>query len=82
MIAVPLWILYIPTMMECSSRIRLGSSCPELVLEVFWPPLSLDINPIEHLQDMVEKLIRTEYLIPTNSAKLWAAIQTAWLNTN
>jgi hypothetical protein len=45
-----------------------------------WPPRSPDMNPIEHLWDVVERSIRTQNPAPTNIRELWAAIQTAWLN--
>ncbi|KAJ8869292.1 hypothetical protein PR048_030866 [Dryococelus australis] len=45
-----------------------------------WPARSPDVNPIEHLWDVVERAIRTQDPALRNTRELWAAIRTAWLN--
>lgn len=58
-----------------------GKHC-EQFRRMVWPPRLLDMNPIEHLWDEVERSIRTQDPAPTNSRELWAAIQTIWLSTS
>ncbi len=43
-----------------------------------WPPQSLDLNPIEHLWDVVEREIRIMDVQPTNLLQLCDAIMTIW----
>ncbi len=43
-----------------------------------WPPLSPDLNPIEHLWDVVEREIRIMDVQPTNLQQLRDAIMSIW----
>ncbi len=43
-----------------------------------WPPQSSDINPIEHLWDVVERDIRIMDVQPTNLQQLCDAIMSIW----
>ncbi len=43
-----------------------------------WPPQSPDLNPIEHLWDVVEREIRIMDVQPTNLQKLRDAIMSIW----
>ncbi len=43
-----------------------------------WPPQSLDLNPIEHLWDVVEREIRIKDLQMTNLQQLRDAIMSIW----
>ncbi len=43
-----------------------------------WPPQSPDLNPIEHLWDVVEREIRIMDVQPTNLQKLHDAIMSIW----
>jgi len=43
-----------------------------------WPPQSPDINPIEHLWDVVEREIRVMDVQPTNLQQLCDAIMSIW----
>jgi len=45
-----------------------------------WPPQSPDLNPIEHLWDVVERELRTLDVHPTNLHQLQDAIQSIWAN--
>ncbi len=43
-----------------------------------WPPQSPDLNPIEHLWDVVERDIRIMDVHPTNLQPLHDAIMSIW----
>ncbi len=43
-----------------------------------WPPQSLDLNPIEHLWDVVEREIRIMDVQPTNLQQLRDIIMSIW----
>lgn len=43
-----------------------------------WPPQSPDLNPIEHLRDVVEREIRIMDVQPTNLRQLCDAIMSIW----
>ncbi len=43
-----------------------------------WPPQSPDLNPIEHLWDVVEREIRIMDVQPTNLQQLRDAIMSIW----
>ncbi len=43
-----------------------------------WPPQSPDLNPIEHLWDVVEREIHIMDVQPTNLQQLRDAIMTIW----
>ena len=43
-----------------------------------WPPQSPDLNPIEHLWDVVEREIRIMDVQPTNLRQLCDAIMSIW----
>ncbi len=43
-----------------------------------WPPQSPDLNPIEHLWDVVEREIRIMDVQPTNLQQLCDAIMSIW----
>ncbi len=43
-----------------------------------WPPQSPDLNPIEHLWDVVEREIRIIIVQPTNLEQLHYAIMSVW----
>ncbi len=43
-----------------------------------WPPQSPDLNPIEHLWDVVELEIRVMVVQPTNLQQLHDAIVSIW----
>ncbi len=43
-----------------------------------WPPQSPDLNPIEHLWDVVEREIRIMDVQPTNLQQLSDAIMSIW----
>ncbi len=45
-----------------------------------WPPQSPDLNPIEHLWDVVEQEIRIMDVQPTNLQQLRDAIMSIWTN--
>lgn len=47
---------------------------------MIWPPRSPDMNPIEHLWDIIEKSVRAQTPAPSTLSQLWTSIQTAWLN--
>ncbi len=44
-----------------------------------WPPQSPDLNPIEHLWDVVEREIRIMDVQPTNLQQLWDTIMSIWI---
>ncbi len=43
-----------------------------------WPPQSPDLNPVEHLWDVVEREIRIMDVQPTNLQQLRDAIMSIW----
>ncbi len=43
-----------------------------------WPPQSPDLNPIEHLCDVVEREIHIMDVLPTNLQQLRDAIMPMW----
>jgi len=47
---------------------------------VKWPPQSPDLNPIEHLWDVVEQELRVLDVHPTILHQLQDAIQSIWAN--
>ncbi len=46
-----------------------------------WPPYSPDLNPIEHLWDVVERERHTLDVQPTNLQQLRDAIMSIWTKT-
>ncbi len=60
---------------------KLKSSQTEHVNEfplLKWPPQSPDLNPIEHLWDVVEREIHIMVVQPTNLQQLHDAIMSIW----
>ena len=47
---------------------------------MIWPPRSPDMNPIEHLWDIIERSVRAQNPAPSTFSQLWTSIETAWLN--
>ncbi len=47
-----------------------------------WPPQSPDLNPIEHLWDVMEREIRIMDVQPTNVQQLRDAIMSIWTKTS
>lgn len=45
-----------------------------------WPSRSPDMNPIEHVWDIIERMVRAQTAPPSTLSQLWTSIQTAWLN--
>jgi len=45
-----------------------------------WPPQSQDLNPIEHLWDVMEQELRALDVHPTNLHQLQDAIPSIWAN--
>lgn len=43
-----------------------------------WPAQSPDMNPIEHLWDVLERKIRAHIPLPKNKEELWQIIQEEW----
>ncbi len=43
-----------------------------------WPPQSPDLNPIEHIWDVVEREIHIMHVQPTNLQQLCDAIMSIW----
>ncbi|GFX15892.1 transposable element Tcb2 transposase [Trichonephila clavipes] len=43
-----------------------------------WPPRSRDLNPIEHLWDVLEQGIKGHHATPTNLTGLWTALANIW----
>ncbi|GFV59902.1 transposable element Tcb2 transposase [Trichonephila clavipes] len=44
-----------------------------------WPTRSPDINPIEHLCNVLEQGVKGYHTAPTNLTELWAALANIWL---
>jgi len=89
--SIPLWPPCTHPLMATSSRIMhhvtklesfqidfLNMTNEFTVLK--WPPQSLDLNPIEHLWDVVERELRTLDVYPTNLHQLQDAILSMWAN--
>ena len=45
-----------------------------------WPPYSLDLNPIEHLWDALDRRVRKRANVPNNVAQLQLALIQEWNN--
>ncbi len=60
------------------NHIRLVSRKENELTLLKWPPQSLDLNPIEHLWDVVERQIRFMDVQPTNLQQLCDAIISIW----
>ena len=45
-----------------------------------WPAQSPDLNPIEHLWDVLERKVRAHKPLPKNKEELWQILQEEWLN--
>ncbi len=63
-------------MYKSSNHLRLVYWMSSLLLK--WPPQSPDLNPIEHLWDVVEREIRIMDVQPTNLQQLRDAIMSIW----
>ncbi len=48
------------------------------LISLKWPPQSPDLNPIEHIWDVVEREIRIMDVQPTNLQQLCDAIMSIW----
>ena len=46
---------------------------------MIWPPKSPEMNPIEHLWDIIERSLRAQNPAPATLSQLWASIQETWL---
>ncbi|GFV29400.1 transposable element Tcb2 transposase [Trichonephila clavipes] len=44
-----------------------------------WPPRSPNLNPIEHLLDILEQDVKGHHTAPTNLIELWTALANIWL---
>jgi len=49
-----------------------------MLKNMFWPPQSPDLNPIELLWDELDRRVRNE--CPTSKNHLWSILQEAWNN--
>ncbi|KFM63795.1 Transposable element Tcb1 transposase, partial [Stegodyphus mimosarum] len=47
---------------------------------MIWSPRSPDMNSIEHLWDIIERLVRAQNPSPSTLPQLWTSIEGAWLN--
>ncbi|GFT31493.1 transposable element Tcb2 transposase [Trichonephila clavipes] len=43
-----------------------------------WPPRIPDLNPIEHLSDVLEQSVKGNHTAPTKLTELWAALANMW----
>ncbi|GBN43427.1 hypothetical protein AVEN_119217-1 [Araneus ventricosus] len=43
-----------------------------------WPPRSPDLNPIEHIWDVLEKGVKAHHTTPAIFTKLWTALTDVW----
>ncbi|GBN62542.1 hypothetical protein AVEN_141712-1 [Araneus ventricosus] len=43
-----------------------------------WPPRSPDLNPIEHLWDVLEKGMKAHHTTPATLTELWTALADVW----
>ncbi|GFT91514.1 transposable element Tcb2 transposase [Trichonephila clavipes] len=43
-----------------------------------WPSISPDLNPIEHLWDVLEQGVRDHHTAPTNLTQLWTVLADIW----
>jgi len=59
---------------------RLQFARAQIVLK--WPPQSPDLNPTEHLWDVVERELCALDVHPTNIQQLQDAILSIWANIN
>ena len=46
---------------------------------MIWPPRSPDMNPIEHLWDIIERSLRAQNPASATLSQLWASTQDTWL---
>ncbi len=86
--SIPLWLQCTHLLMATSSRIMHRHKA-QIISDWFlehdneftllkWPPQSPDLNPIEHLWDVVEREIRNMDVQPTNLQQLRDAIISIW----
>ena len=47
---------------------------------IVWLPKSPDMNPIEHVQDIIKNFVCAQTPSLSTSSQLWTSMQTAWLN--
>ncbi|GFW31817.1 transposable element Tc1 transposase [Trichonephila clavipes] len=43
-----------------------------------WSPRSPDLNPIEHLWDILEQFVKCHHTTPTNRTELWTVLANIW----
>ncbi len=86
--SIPLWLQFIHHLMATSSRI-MHHVTAQIISDWFlehdneftllkWPPQSPDLNPIEHLCDVVEREIHIMDVQPTNLQQLCDDIMSIW----
>ncbi|GFW54575.1 transposable element Tcb2 transposase [Trichonephila clavipes] len=65
-----------------SNKSRLATGCLDEHSSDFsvikWPPKSPDLNPIEHLNDVLEQDVKGHHTAPTNLIEPWTALVNIW----
>ncbi|GBL77592.1 Transposable element Tc3 transposase [Araneus ventricosus] len=63
---------------NCTShRSRLDEHSSDLSV-MNWPPRSPDLNPIEHLWDVLEKDVKAHHTTPATLTELWTPLADVW----